>query len=210
MTSSSAYGFFIFSILHYKLIELSYYGFIIISLINFFTMTTTTTVGAFTNEVGAEKAIISLREAGVMDSDISCLYTDATGTMKDAQTGEKVGSGAVTGATIGATVGAIAGLVVANGILPGVGTLFVAGPIATALGLTGAAATTIAGAATGLAAGGLLGALTSLGITKEDASYYQTVLSSGKYLVIVHSALDSAKRILEAHHSSNVREHKAA
>lgn len=41
--------------------------------------------------------------------------------MTDAQTGEKVGAGAVGGATTGAIVGGSVGLVVANGILPGHG-----------------------------------------------------------------------------------------
>ena len=172
--------------------------------------TTTTTVGAFSDRASAEEAIISLRDAGIPDSDISCLYTDQDGDMKDSQTGEKMGSGAMTGGAMGAAVGAIAGLAVANGILPGLGTLFVAGPLAAALGFTGAAATTMAGAATGLAAGGLLGALTNLGVSKDDAAYFENMLHAGSYLVVVKSAMSAAKEVLQAHRSNDVREYQAA
>jgi len=169
--------------------------------------TTTTTVGAFKDRSAAEEAIISLRDAGVSDSDISCLYTDTDGTMRDEQTGEKIGTGAAKGATVGAAVGAIAGLAVANGILPGLGTLFVAGPLAAALGFTGA---TAAGAATGLAAGGIIGALTNIGVDKEDAVYFQKMLNKGSYLVVVRSAMSAATDILRSHRSSEVREYQMA
>ena len=111
-----------------------------------------TIIGVFKDRYKAEAAINEIKSMGVADTDISCIYKDKDGDAKDSQTGDKVGSGAVTGATTGTVLGTIAGLVVANGILPGLGTLFVAGPIATALGFTGAAATAIAGAATGAAA----------------------------------------------------------
>lgn len=144
----------------------------------------TITTGVFQTKHEAEAAIDRLKENDVSTSDISCVYTDHDGDVKDSQTGEKIGSGAAKGAATGAAVGAIAGLVVANGILPGLGTLFVAGPLATALGLTGAAATTVAGAATGAAAGGLIGALTGIGVSNEDAEMYENYVRKGNVLVI--------------------------
>ncbi len=144
----------------------------------------TITTGVFRTKQTAESAINKLKENGIATSDISCVYTDQDGDIKDSQTGEKVGAGAAKGAATGAAVGAIAGLVVANGILPGIGTLFVAGPIATALGLTGAAATTVAGAATGAAAGGLIGGLKELGVANEDAEMYENYVKKGNVLVI--------------------------
>ncbi len=150
-------------------------------------MTNTITSGVFTNRSRAEIAINELRSAGVADADISCVYTDKDGDVKDSQTDEKIGSGAVAGATTGAVIGTVAGLVVANGILPGLGTLFVAGPLAAALGFTGAAATTVAGAATGVAAGGLIGGLSQLGVSKEDALLYEKHIGKGEALVICRS-----------------------
>jgi uncharacterized membrane protein len=170
----------------------------------------TTTVGTFADRASAEEAISLLRKAGVQDSEISCVYSDSSGAVKDTQTGDTVGGSAAKGATVGAVVGGIAGLVVANGILPGIGTLFVAGPLAAALGFTGGAATAVAGAATGLAAGGLLGALTHLGIPDSDAALYETRLHEGSYLVIVQSALNTTRNILESNNSKDVREYQMA
>ncbi len=150
-----------------------------------------TIIGVFKDRYKAEAAINEIKEMGVADTDISCIYKDSDGDAKDSQTGEKVGSGAVKGATAGGALGAIAGLVVANGILPGLGTLFVAGPLAAALGFTGAAATAVAGAATGAAAGGLIGALSQFGISAKDAELYEEYVRKGEALVIVKT--DSEK-----------------
>lgn len=167
----------------------------------------TTTIGVFPNRMRAEQVINELRLNGVDESDISCVYRDADGDMKDAQTGEKVGDGAVKGATTGAVIGAIAGLVVANGILPGIGTLFVAGPLATALGFTGAAATAVAGAATGAAAGGLIGALTQLGVDKDDAALYEKHVETGEVLVISRSDSANALNIFTNNNAMEVRQY---
>jgi hypothetical protein len=147
-----------------------------------------TIIGVFDNRAAAEQAIGGLREHGIADADIS--YVGGAGADGEIDTttvhtgdGESVAEGAGAGAVTGGVIGAIAGLVVANGILPGLGTLFVAGPIATALGLTGAAATTAAGALTGAAAGGLIGAITNLGASEEDAKVYEERVRSGGVLV---------------------------
>jgi uncharacterized membrane protein len=167
----------------------------------------TTTIGVFPNRLKAEQAINDLKAAGIDDDEISCVYTDGDGDLKDSQTGEKIADGAAEGAGTGAIVGAIAGLVVANGILPGIGTLFVAGPLATALGLTGAAATTVAGAATGAAAGGLIGALTELGIDKDDAALYETHVKSGEVLLVTRTDAPVAHDIFSDNGATEVREY---
>ncbi len=167
----------------------------------------TTTVGIFPNRTRAEQVINELRSSGVDDADISCVYRDADGDMVDSQTSEKVGDGAVKGATTGAVVGAIAGLVVANGILPGLGTLFVAGPLATALGFTGAAATAVAGAATGAAAGGLIGALTELGVDNKDAELYEKHVKSGDVLVISRSDVVDTLDIFRDNNALEIRQY---
>lgn len=168
---------------------------------------TTTTIGVFSNKQKAELAINDLRDKGVMDKEISCVYTDKDGDVKDSQTGEKMGSGAAAGATTGAVIGTIAGLVVANGILPGLGTLFVAGPLAAALGLTGAVATTVAGAATGAAAGGLIGAFSKLGVAKEDAELYERHIRKGEVVVICRSEADDIMEVFTRHNAVEVRQY---
>lgn len=167
-------------------------------------------MGIYKTHTDAEKAIEDLVAFGVPDSDISYIHKDSEGDMKDEQTGEKVGTGATAGAVTGAVIGGIAGLVVANGILPGLGSLFVAGPLATALGLTGATATTVAGAATGAAAGGLIGALTSLGVNDEDAKLYEKHVESGNILVIARNEHKTMKEVFDRTKAMEVREYTTA
>jgi hypothetical protein len=58
------------------------------------------------------------------------------------------------------------------GVIPVIGPLFAAGPIASALGLTGAVGAAAAGGMTGAAAGGMLAALVRLGVSEEHAQRY--------------------------------------
>jgi uncharacterized membrane protein len=145
-----------------------------------------TIIGVFEDRADAENAVQDLRDLHIADTDIS--YVSAKGDGMEAtdaagEAAKDTTAGAVTGATTGGIIGTIAGLAVANGILPGLGTLFVAGPLATALGLTGAAATTAAGAMTGAAAGGLVGALGGLGVSANEAHEYETQIKEGGTLV---------------------------
>lgn len=164
-------------------------------------------MGIYQSHKDAEEAIEELEAFGVKTDDISCMYIDHKGNVKDAHTDDKATAGAAVGATTGAVVGAVAGLVVANGILPGIGTFFVAGPLAAALGLTGAAATTVAGAATGAAAGGLIGALTHLGIDEADAKLYEDYVRRGDVLVIARHDSEETKDIFMRTNASEIREY---
>jgi hypothetical protein len=166
-----------------------------------------TIVGVFDNREHAEMAINDLREMGVEQSDISYVY-NSEGTTVTEEGGTHVGEGAAEGAGTGAVIGGIAGLVVAAGALPGLGALFVAGPIATALGLTGAAATTAAGALTGAAAGGIIGALAGLGVTEEEAQIYEEKIKLGGILVTVKTSEPvRAREIFDQHGAEEIREY---
>lgn len=150
-----------------------------------------TIIGVFSTHESAEHAIHELRAIETPEADISYIYTNAKGNTTNSQAQNTVGAETVSGGTSGAIVGALAGLAVANGILPGLGSLFVAGPLAIALGFTGAAATTVAGAATGAAAGGFIGALNGFGLNESDARLYEETVRSGDILVIVRANTDS-------------------
>jgi hypothetical protein len=167
----------------------------------------TTTIGVFPDKQQAEKAIEELKGSGISDGDISCVYRESDGSVVDSESGEKVGSGVMKGATAGAAIGAIAGLVVATGVLPGLGTLFVAGPLATALGLTGATATTVAGAATGAVAGGLVGALKELGVNDVDAELYEDHVEKGEVLVVSRSDKEGAVEVFNNNNAMEIREY---
>lgn len=167
-----------------------------------------TIVGIFGSRDHAEMAINDLRSMGVADADISYVYSSEGQTVTEDGGGNHAGAGAASGATTGAVLGAIAGLAVANGILPGLGSLFVAGPIASALGLTGAAATTAAGALTGAAAGGLVGALAGMGVKDEDAKVYEERVKLGGILVTARTSnAAGAREIFERHGAEQINEY---
>lgn len=167
-----------------------------------------TTIGVFDTREHAEGAIGELRTLGIADADISYMYgtPEGTATVVDGG-GTSVGSGAASGATTGAVLGAIAGFAVANGILPGIGSLFVAGPLAAALGLTGTVATTAAGAMTGLAAGGIIGALAGLGVSGEDAKLYEERVKRGGILVSARSSTSAVKDVFKKYGAAEIREY---
>lgn len=167
------------------------------------------TIGAFPTRQDAEAAIAGLTEIGVDGDNISYVYIDqVSGKTESTSAGAGAAKGAAEGATAGAVVGALAGLVVANGILPGLGSLFVAGPLAAALGLTGAAATTAAGAMTGAAAGGLIGALSGLGVSSADAKMYEDRVRKGDILVTAISSNPVVKNVFDENHAEEIREYK--
>ena len=171
-------------------------------------MNESTTVGVFSNAEHAEMAIGDLRAAGVKDADISYVYSAEGKTIVEEGGGSSVGANAAAGAGTGAILGGIAGLAVANGILPGLGSLFVAGPLAAALGLTGAAATTAAGAITGAAAGTLVGALTGLGVSEEEAKVYEEKVKLGSFLIAARSSIgDKVKEIFSKHGAEEIRQY---
>ena len=170
-------------------------------------MNDTTVVGIFKNTSDAEKTIIDLRDIGVNDQDISYAYGAEDKVIVEDVSENKAGEGAADGASAGAIIGGLAGLAVANGILPGLGTLFVAGPLATALGLTGIAATTAAGAITGAAAGTLVGALVEMGIGRNEARIYETRVKSGSVLLAAkHDNPESVKEIYKKYDVDEIRE----
>jgi hypothetical protein len=145
-----------------------------------------TLAGLFATRSEADAAVEDLKARGVSSDNVSVVVRDSA----IGRTGEDVtaddrmaatGSSAASGAAMGGLLGLLAG--VAALAIPGVGALFVAGPLAASLGLTGAAATAVSGAVTGALAGGLIGALTGLGFTREDAELYENRIKEGDVMV---------------------------
>jgi hypothetical protein len=170
-----------------------------------------TIIGIFTNKDDAVNTIKELRALGVDDTEVSYVAVTDDKIERTDGAGRTVAGGAASGATAGGVIGAIAGLAVANGILPGLGSLFVAGPIATALGLTGAAATTAAGALTGAAAGGIVGALTGIGVSTTDAKLYEQKVRDGGILVGARSPLGTGVRnVFAKYNADEIREYPNA
>lgn len=157
---------------------------------------TKTVLGIFTERDDAGEAINKLKAEGYNPKDISIVMKDQKeGERLADDTGSDVVGGTMSGATTGAVVGGIAGLL-SSFVLPGLGAFFIGGPIATALGLTGAAASTVSGATTGAIAGGLLGALTSFGLSEDEARGYEERIKEGAILVAI-PAKEGDERIVE-------------
>jgi uncharacterized membrane protein len=150
------------------------------------------TAAIFESRDAAEKAINYIHnEMRVPTDDISFIYRNTEGEVKEVSS-ERVTSstsaeGARKGATIGGTLGVLVGLAVVAGVIPVIGPILAAGPIVTALGISGAVGTAAAGALTGAAAGGLIGALANMGIGKENAQRYADRVAAGNILVIVYA-----------------------
>src|ERR1700710_1173974 len=130
----------------------------------------------------AQNAVRSLEAAGVPHSDISIVANNSDNWFS---TDKKVDSdrngvddraeGAGKGAGIGAGLGGAAGLLAGLGLLaiPGLGPVVAAGWLAS----------TAVGAAAGAASGGIIGALTQSGVSKEDAPLYAEGVRRGGTLV---------------------------
>lgn len=142
----------------------------------------------------AESIVHSLRNAGFLNSDISVMMADKSGTRDFAhEQNTKMPEGVATGGVAGMEAGAIFGWLAGIGTLaiPGVGPFLAAGPIMAALG----------GAAVGGAAGGIIGGLIGMGIPEFEAKLYDGKIRGGNALLSVHTdnsaQLKMAKEIFE-------------
>jgi len=158
-----------------------------------------TVVAAFDDRNEAENAVDELEHSGFDASQVGMALRGSEISrrgMISTETGAKDRPGAevgiATGAGLGAILGAAAGLLV-----PGVGPVVVAGVFALAFG----------GAIAGAAVGGIFGALTGLGISEDEARYYDKAFSAGKAIVAVTAGdrAQMAREILARHGGYNMR-----
>jgi uncharacterized membrane protein len=169
---------------------------------------TKTVLGVFQDRADVERAIDKFKSEGFHPEDFSIVMKDTREAQELGEdTGADVAGGALSGATTGAIVGGIAGLV-AGITIPGLGAFLIGGPIAAALGLTGAAAATVSGAATGVVAGGLLGALMGMGIPREDAEYYEGRVKEGAILLVVPTRENQLELVMSVFDDSNASDVK--
>jgi hypothetical protein len=168
-------------------------------------------LGVFPNRDQADKVIDDLIEQDYDPKEISVIMRDINETREiHEESGVTIAGSAASGAATGGVIGGIAGLLVGLGAIavPGIGALFIAGPIASVLGLTGAAATTVSGAITGALAGGLVGALVGLGLPENEARVYEERIRSGEILVAVparEGEEEKVKSIFENHKADQIR-----
>ncbi len=135
-------------------------------------------VGFFRTAADGERAQSALYESGFSRDEVSYLAGDTRGhetprvgpALKDAGSESEAGSDAFVGGMVGLAAGAIAV------VLPGIGPLLAAGPIAAAIG----------GLTAGAAAGGVIGLLKDHGVSEEQAEFYAEGVRRGGALVTVH------------------------
>ncbi len=169
-------------------------------------------LGIFSERESASNAIDELERNGYNPKDISIVAKGEEDRVVTsyADSGSPVSQGAASGAVTGGVLGGLAGLLVGIGAvtLPGIGALLIGGPLAVALGLTGAAATTVSGAVTGALAGGLVGGLIGLGVPEEDAQVYEDTVRRGGVLLAVpvdKSRTQTVQDIMTNYHADKIR-----
>ena len=145
-----------------------------------------TVAGIFSSVNDAEKAFSELQtDAGFRAENLVLL---APGSSKKAldevptDEGEQPGMGSAIGGVVGGAVGLAAGSVVANLVLPGVGTILAIGLGAGALGIGGAVA--------GAAGGGAIENQLSTGLPKDELFFYEDALRQCRTVVIATSTDD--------------------
>jgi hypothetical protein len=139
-------------------------------------------VALYPDHLAAEGAVRQLHLAGFALNDLSIVGRGSQVTEVPyglVSRGDYVKAGAESGSLFGG----LFGLCVGAGflMLPGLGIVVVAGPIAAAL-LAG-----IEGALAGTALGSLAGALVGWGVPKDRAIKYEEHVKGGKFLVLVRS-----------------------
>src|SRR5262245_25999056 len=160
-----------------------------------------TVIAMYPDHASAENAVRQLQSEGIPMQQVSIIG-------KDFQAVERpvgfvtTGSVAKDGAKIGGWTGGLFGLLAGAAflILPGVGPVIIAGPLAAALlgGLEGALA--------GATLGGLTGALVGLGVSKDKAIRYESAVKAGKFLVTVQGdppQIERAKSLLNGGKAEN-------
>jgi hypothetical protein len=136
-----------------------------------------TLVAVFDDREAAEEAVESLHAAGFAHDRLGFAIRGADdvagGMITDAQ-GTKDAKGAVAGAITGGMVGGVLAAAVSL-LLPGIGPVVAGGILASFFG----------GAVAGTAVGGILGAMTGLGVSEEEARFYEKQFHEGRAIVAV-------------------------
>ncbi len=155
----------------------------------------TIVVGVFQDTASARSAIADLRRSGFGDQQIGFIAREVFETgSKSSESDESAGMGAA----IGAAAGGAAGLAIAASILTPFGPVVAGGALAAWIASVGA----------GAATGALVGTLIGLGISEQDAQWYEAQVRAGRSVVTVHDAderSDDARSILR-HHGGTIQE----
>lgn len=159
----------------------------------------TTVIGIMQGNSQAEEVVRDMREQGFEENEISIVTRDEREETQEEGSeisfeDQNLGDGTATGGAIGG----VAGLLMGAGalLIPGVGPIIAAGPLA--------------GALTGVVTGGIAGGLIDFGIPEERGKEYEERVKKGDILVAVKTdgeRVDSAASILRRHGAEEVESH---
>ncbi|MBI3966405.1 MAG: hypothetical protein HY329_12300 [Chloroflexi bacterium] len=163
-----------------------------------------TVVSVFTSRSVADRAVDDLLQQGFTRDAISVVARGREGVTTfdrdyrwDDEDHATAGGGAVAGGLTGLLIGAGVALI------PGVGPIFAAGPIAAAVGA-------LMGGAAGAAIGGIAGGLIHAGVPEEEARYYEDRFREGGFLVTVTTSREDLARSVLARHGAHIRGYEGA
>jgi hypothetical protein len=150
--------------------------------------------GIASSEAQASEIVTQLKSAGFLNNDVSALMPDKTGSKDFAHEHHtKAPEGATAGGLVGGVLGGGLGWLAGIGLiaLPGLGPFIAAGPLMAAL----------SGVAVCGTLGGIVGALTGMGIPEYEARRYEGKIREGNILISVHcenaDTLKKARDILD-------------
>lgn len=138
-------------------------------------------VGVFESLPTARAMLERLEEAGYSHDQVSLVTTSVEKQVEDEEMLEYGDTSGVKAAK-GAGMGGLAGLILGSPLLmiPGVGPLLIAGPLA--MGLTGGIV------------GGFMGAMTGWGVEPDNLAMYEQKVRDGEVLIVVQGAPDEVAR----------------
>ncbi|MBL8799413.1 MAG: hypothetical protein JNM56_36360 [Planctomycetia bacterium] len=131
-------------------------------------------VGVFPDHAHADHAVTDLKNAGFTNDQIGVAGRDWRGEHTEGN-GTEAGEGGLAGLIAGAGLGGLVGLGVLAGVIPVVGPAIAAGTLGVIL----------SNAAAGAAIAGVVGVLVGMGISEEEAEYYESEFKAGRYIVTV-------------------------
>lgn len=149
-------------------------------------------VGVFADRAQAQQAVNELKRNGFTESQIGVASRHSEEHSADeSPDGESMAAeGAATGIAAGAGLGALWGIGILAGMVPGIGPAIAGGTLGVLL----------SSAAAGAAAAGVAGAMIGLGISEEEATFYEEEFTAGRTIVTVRTSdggVDLAQRILD-------------
>jgi uncharacterized membrane protein len=162
-----------------------------------FVMNQQCVVGIFSDLNATRSALEALEKENFTEKQVSLVTSSVENQVKNEEMleyGDKGAMKAAKGAGMGGLVGMLLGAPML--MVPGVGPLVVAGPLA--MGLTGGIV------------GGFLGAMTGWGVEPDNVEKYQQMVTEGAVLIVVEGPPDEVARaheLLSAHSPDEVRLH---